>query len=108
MGLECGGGELEVYELLGMDMSVPTSIPSSFKGTYRAWPVPYPRAAQAPPIDIKLRRNEREGCSFYRFYASLTRCSERETERVIHQSERETDLSLGINPSFFRKCLSGR
>ncbi len=106
MGLECSGGELEVYELKGMDMGVPTSIPFSFKGTYSAWPVPYPRAAQAPPIDIKLRRNERKGCSFYRFYASLTRCLERETERVIPQSEGKADLSSGVTTSFFRKCLS--
>ena len=48
MGLECSGGELEVYPLLGMDVGTPTSIPFSFKGTYCAWPVPYPRAAQAP------------------------------------------------------------
>jgi hypothetical protein len=57
-------------------------------------------------IGIKLRRNERKGCCFYRFYASLTRCSERETERIIHQSEGEIDLSSGITPSFYRKSLS--
>ena len=35
MGLECGGGELEIYELQGMDVGVPTSIPCSFK--YVSW-----------------------------------------------------------------------
>jgi hypothetical protein len=37
MGLECGGGELEVYELKGMDMGVPTSIPFSFKGIKQSY-----------------------------------------------------------------------
>ena len=46
MGLECGGGKLEVYELWGMDVGVPRSIPRSFKRI-----LPYPKKAQAKHQD---------------------------------------------------------